>query len=108
MGTNEMEYEENAPGLEDQIKVLAGIDINEPDTKPVNGISLHLLSYLFGIQWQHLTGQQRQLMIDASTERLLYNYRTLQTLAGEKTEKAARQSIESELSFLINNIRYSR
>lgn len=108
METNGRKYENNVPGIEELIKLLSGIGLNDPDRKPAHDVAVRLLPHALGDKWNDLSGRQKELLIDASTERLWFACDTLRSSMGKNAEEAAREAIQREVSFLTANVRYSQ
>ena len=108
MGNNGRDYYSSISGLEEMVKLMSETAEDEQDRKPAREIAARLLPHVLGDKWNDLSGRQRELLIDASAERLWFNFNTLRTSMEKNAEDAARQSIESEIAFLEANVRLSR
>ena len=105
METNGIKYSNDRHVFEDLAKLLSAGQA--AGHAPANNVAGLMLPYVFGDEWQRLSNQQKELMIGATAQRLAFAFTTLRT-TGEKSEEAARQAIESELTFLTANLRYAR
>ncbi len=108
METNETDFNKNSPGFKALIKLLAGIPANSEDHAPANDAASRLVPLIFGDKWQRPSEHQKELLINASAERLWFNYNALRTSGEDDADEAARKVLESEISFLASNLRYSR
>ena len=92
------------PDFKDLVVHLAGIHINNrPHSRARSravDVSGHLISSVLKEKWVHLSEQQQQRLIRASTNRLWNSYMTKRRNFGLSTEEAAEEAISEELAVL--------
>ncbi len=107
MDMNEIKPDNDQPAMEELARLLSVSEAFGGGGTTANDVAGRLVPYAFGDEWQRLSEQQQELMIDASAQRLVFACNTWRT-SGERPEEAARQAVESEMTFLTSNLRYAR